>query len=57
MNDGPLLSGLNAIGANVRSKVFGLPFGDQGFLIRKEVFTNLGGYPVDCYYGEDHLFV
>lgn len=57
MNDGPMFSRLNAFGANIRSKYFGIPFGDQGFLIRKELFTDLGGYPVDCQYGEDHLFV
>ena len=56
-NDGPLLCALNAWAANLRSQVFGLPFGDQGFLIYRELFFELGGYPTNCKYGEDHLFV
>lgn len=33
--DGPRLAALNAWGANLRSRWLGLPFGDQGFVIRK----------------------
>jgi uncharacterized protein len=30
--------------ANIRSKYFGLAYGDQGFFVRKEVFTNMNGF-------------
>ena len=48
---------LNAWGANIRSRVFGLPYGDQGFCISKAVFDDIGGYPENAPYGEDLLFV
>lgn len=55
-NDGPLLMRLNGWGANFRSGVLGMPFGDQGFLVEKTVFEELGGFDERCAYGEDHLF-
>lgn len=51
------LATLNACGANARSRLFGLPYGDQGFCISKTVFDKVGGYPEDVPYGEDLLFV
>ena len=51
------LSKVNAIGANIRSRVFGLPYGDQGFFMHKEVYQELKGYPEDAKYGEDLLFI
>jgi rSAM/selenodomain-associated transferase 2 len=30
---------------DLRSRGWGLPYGDQGFAIRREVFTSLGGFP------------
>lgn len=48
---------MNAWGANMRSKFFGAPFGDQGFCIRKDLFLSLGGYDEAAKYGEDHLLV
>lgn len=51
------LPALNALGANIRSRVFGLPYGDQGFCISKAVFDDIGGYPENAPYGEDLLFV
>jgi uncharacterized protein len=30
--------------ANIRSKYFGLAYGDQGFFVRKEVFNNMKGF-------------
>ncbi len=48
---------INAWGANMRSKIFSCPFGDQGFCIRKDLFFSLGGYDESAAYGEDHLLV
>ena len=31
--------------ANLRARVFGLPYGDQGMLIQRDVYENAGGYP------------
>ena len=47
---------LNALGANLRSRFLGLPFGDQGFLLSSEQFISVGGYDEQAEYGEDHLF-
>jgi len=30
--------------ANLRSKYWGLPYGDQGFFVRRDVFERMGGY-------------
>lgn len=52
-----MLMKINAFGANIRSQYLGIPFGDQGFLLRKLDWLKLGGFPVEASYGEDHLFV
>ena len=57
ISDGKQPMGVNAVGANLRSKLFGVPFGDQGFAISKELFVQIGRYPESAPYGEDHLFV
>lgn len=31
--------------ANLRARLFGLPFGDQGLLLRREDYDRAGGYP------------
>jgi len=54
--DGPLLMRLNEWGVQLRAEWLGMPFGDQGFAIKKSVFQKLGGYSEECNYGEDHLF-
>lgn len=51
------LAMLNAWGANIRSYLCGLPYGDQGFCISKTLFEKIGGYPENAPYGEDFLFV
>lgn len=51
------LAALNACGANVRSQLFGLPYGDQGFCISKTLFEEIGGYPENMPYGEDLIFI
>lgn len=55
--DGPWLLRLNEIGVGFRCRVFRLPFGDQGFCIRREAFERLGGFDESAPYGEDHLLV
>ena len=36
---------LNSIGANLRSFLFSLPYGDQGFCISRRLFMKTGGFP------------
>ncbi|MGH7548356.1 MAG: TIGR04283 family arsenosugar biosynthesis glycosyltransferase [Gemmatimonadales bacterium] len=33
------------IGQALRERLYGLPYGDQGLLIRRELFSSLGGFP------------
>ncbi len=47
----------NAAGANWRSRAFGLPFGDQGLVLRRSDFARLGGFDTALAYGEDHALV
>ena len=51
------LTGLNAWGANFRSRLFGAPFGDQGLCIQRDQFKKLGSYSETAPYGEDLLLV
>jgi rSAM/selenodomain-associated transferase 2 len=55
--DGRQPTGLNAWGANVRSRCLGLPFGDQGFVVDKAVFEQLHGFDEAVTLGEDLDFV
>ena len=48
---------LNSIGANLRSFLFSLPYGDQGFCISRKLFMKTGGFPENVSYGEDLYFV
>lgn len=48
---------LNAFGANLRSRLFGLPFGDQGFIMRADCFHHLGNFNEQVRHGEDHLLI
>lgn len=56
-DDGPKWMALNAAGVWLRSHVFGMPFGDQGFCISTAAFWALGGFDGKAPYGEDHLLV
>jgi len=56
-NDGPFLTILNTVGVYIRCHILGIPFGDQGFLLSKETFFKLGGFPENSSYGEDHLLI
>ena len=55
--DGPSQMWLNELGARFRSRVLGLPFGDQGLALPRDIFFRLGGFRADLRYGEDHLLV
>ena len=56
-SDGPAKTRLNAWGANIRSRYFGLPFGDQGFVINKSLFEHTNGFNESVLVGEDLDFV
>ncbi|MCB1626711.1 MAG: glycosyltransferase [Xanthomonadales bacterium] len=55
-HDGSLLTRLNALGANWRSRR-GLPFGDQGLCLRRSDLDRLGGFDVHFGRGEDLALV
>lgn len=57
LKDGPWLTRLNAVGANLRARWLGMPFGDQGFVIPSAWFKRLGGYDESLAQGEDHALV
>jgi glycosyltransferase A (GT-A) superfamily protein (DUF2064 family) len=46
-----------AAGANFRTKTFGIPFGDQSFLMSKKLFNFVGGFNENLFLGEDHEFI
>jgi hypothetical protein len=56
-DDGPALTRLNALGANLRARWLGLPFGDQGLVLPAAWFARLGGYDEHVEHGEDHRLV
>ena len=56
-HDGPAAMAINAFGANLRSRWFDMPFGDQGFLAPRTLFESLGGFDPSVGRGEDHAFV
>jgi hypothetical protein len=48
---------LNEFGVRLRSRVFQIPFGDQGFCLSVSSFKKIGIFPEAAAYGEDHLWV
>lgn len=54
--DPPLIR-LNALGANLRSRWLGLPFGDQGWRLTRTTLDRLGGFDPHWARGEDLEFV
>lgn len=48
---------LTELGTWLRSRLLGIPFGDQALCLRADIFRNLGGYPQGLPYGEDHILV
>ena len=57
LDDGPRLARLNAMGAWLRSRWLGLPFGDQGLILPAALFRSLGGFDESLAAGEDHALV
>ncbi|MEO8461398.1 MAG: glycosyl transferase family 2, partial [Dokdonella sp.] len=55
--DGPPLMGINSFGAWWRSRLFGLPFGDQGFVLSRRLLDELHGFDTTVTSGEDHDFI
>ncbi|MGV8923059.1 MAG: glycosyltransferase [Thermomonas sp.] len=56
-DDGPWLMALNALGANLRARWLGLPFGDQGFVLHRDDVARLGPFDPGLAFGEDHAMV
>ncbi|MGQ0798614.1 MAG: glycosyl transferase family 2 [Pseudomarimonas sp.] len=56
-HDGGNAMCVNALGAWLRSRLLGLPFGDQGLLLPRVVFNQLGGFDEQLADGEDHALV
>ena len=44
LGDGPFLTCLNEWGARMRSEALHMPFGDQGFCLKRETFWSLKGF-------------
>jgi len=40
-----IMAKITAKGANLRARLFGLPYGDQGLLIHRDLLDESGGYP------------
>jgi glycosyltransferase A (GT-A) superfamily protein (DUF2064 family) len=55
--DGPRAMAINTAGVYLRSRLLGMPFGDQAFLMPQSLWRALGGFPEVVRYGEDHGFV
>lgn len=56
-SDGPWLMPVNALGANLRARLFGLPFGDQGFVLHRDDAARLGPFDPSLSSGEDHAWI
>lgn len=55
--DGGLFMRLTELGVLTRSRLLGLPFGDQALCLSRNAFRALGGYDERAIEGEDHLLV
>ena len=56
-SDGPIWARLNAAGANLRSRFAALPFGDQGWMMRRSTVESMGGFDAEFGRGEDLEFI
>ncbi len=57
LSDGPGLMAINTFGTWWRTRLFGLPFGDQGFVMPRRVFDALAGFDERLPSAEDHALV
>lgn len=57
LDDGPWQMRVNEIGVWWRSRLFGMPFGDQGLFLSKASFERLGGFDETLGSAEDHALV
>ncbi len=57
LDDGPALTAINTFGTWWRTRLFCLPFGDQGFVMPRRVFDELDGFDERLPSGEDHALV
>jgi hypothetical protein len=57
LDDGPALMRLNTAGVWLRSRLLGLPFGDQGLALPRALFETLGRFDTTLAGGEDHDLV
>ena len=48
---------INEFGVWLRTRLFRLPFGDQGFLLSRANFVRLGGYDETLPSAEDHALI
>ncbi len=55
--DGPAATALNTVGTWIRSRLLGLPFGDQGLFMARATFDRLGGFDESLDAAEDHELV
>jgi hypothetical protein len=55
--DSGLLMRLTELCVHFRSRVLGLPFGDQALCLSRQTFSTLGAYDERVIHGEDHLLV
>jgi len=54
---GPRLATVNALGANLRSRMLKLPFGDQAWVMSRTLFERSGGFDETFGHGEDLDFI
>lgn len=55
--DGPRVAALNAAFANLRSRFLCMPFGDQAWLLTRDLFDAVGGFDEQFGRGEDLDFI
>lgn len=57
LDDGPAATRFNELGVRFRSRWLGLPFGDQGLCLSRDMFNRLGRFDEEARFGEDHLLI
>lgn len=57
LKDGPLFMIFNKYGVRLRSRLFKMPFGDQGFCLHAQLFKKLKSFDEQKKISEDYFFV